>query len=304
MPSADTERGSAPQPAKGRIHDIGYRNYDGPRLGRSYAAKSLFIHSLRGAYGLGRSGRSKVLPGILFGVMCVPALIIVAVTVASSAEELPIDYTSYAIYLQAVITIFVAAQTPQTVSRDLRFMTIPLYFSRPIDRRDYVAAKFAAMTGAVFALTATPLLVLYVGALLDKLSFTTQTKDFAAALAASALLSVLYAGLGLVVAALTPRRGFGVAAIIALFTISYGAVSSIQGIAHDQGNDTAAGWAGLFSPITLVDGVQSWLLGADPSSPAGPQDNLAGAVFLLVLIGAVAACCGLLMARYRKVGLS
>src|SRR5690606_15331260 len=62
-----------------RIHDIGYRNYDGPRLGRAYARRSLYSQSLRGAYGLGRSVKSKVLPMLLFVVMCVPAAIMVAV---------------------------------------------------------------------------------------------------------------------------------------------------------------------------------------------------------------------------------
>ena len=70
-----------------RIHNIGYRNYDGPRLGRAYARRSLFSQTLRGAYGLGRSAKSKVLPMLLFVVMCVPAAIMVAVAVATKAKR-------------------------------------------------------------------------------------------------------------------------------------------------------------------------------------------------------------------------
>lgn len=294
----------AAEPARGRIHNIGYRKYDGPRLGRSYAARALFTQSLRGAYGLGRSGKSKVLPMILYGAMCLPAGIVVAVTVVSKADSLPMDYTSYAIYLQAVIAIFLAGQAPQSVSRDLRFVTTPLYFSRPIERIDYVAAKFAAMVCALFVLVASPLVVLYAGALLDKLSFATQTKDFALALVAAALLSMLYAGLGLVIAALTPRRGFGVAAIIALLTISYGAVSAVQGVAHGHADNGPGHWFGLFSPVTLVDGVQSSLFNSEPAAPTGAPSDALGLLYLLVLLTAVLACFGLLMARYRKVGLS
>jgi ABC-2 type transport system permease protein len=301
-PSSASQR---TEPARGRIHNIGYRKYDGARLGRAYATRSLFTQSLRGAYGLGRSAKSKVLPMILFGVMCLPACIIVAVAVATHMNKLPLAYTSYVVYLQAVVTIFLAAQAPVAVSRDLRFKTTPLYFSRPIERIDYVVAKFAAMTGALFALTAAPLVVLYAGALLAKLSFGTQTKDFALALVGALLLSLLFAGLGLVVAALTPRRGFGVAAVIALFTISDGAVGAVQGIAHNRGNDTVSGWLGLFSPITLIDGAQSWMFGIDPAGqPAGPPNASAGLLFVLVILGASAGCFGLLMARYRKAGLS
>lgn len=306
-PSPTSVQPPASAPAQsGVIHNIGYRHYDGPRLGRSYATRSLFVQSLRAAFGLGRSAKSKVLPMILFGVMCLPAGIIVAVAVATHMTKLPLEYTRYAIYLQAVIAIFLAAQAPVAVSRDLRFKTVSLYFSRPIERVDYVVAKFAAMTGALFILTAAPLVVLYVGALLAKMKFSTQTAGFGKALVAVLLLSVLYGGLGLAVAALTPRRGFGVAAIIALFTVPYGAVSSIQGIAHEEGSTGAIGWLGLFSPVTLLDGVQSWWLGATAATPdgIGPPNALAGSLYLLLLAAAIAGCFGLLMRRYRKVGMS
>ncbi|MFG2027085.1 ABC transporter permease [Streptomyces sp. NPDC048825] len=287
-----------------RIHNIGYRNYDGPRLGRAYARRSLYSQSLRGSYGLGRSAKSKVLPMLLFVVMCVPAAIMVAVAVATTAKDLPVDYTRYAIFLQAVIGLYVASQAPQSVSRDLRFKTVPLYFSRPIETADYVRAKYAALASAMFILTAAPLLVLYVGALLAKLDFTDQTKGFAQGLVSVALLSLLFAGIGLVISAVTPRRGFGIAAVIATLTISYGAVSTVQAIAYEQNSTDAIAWLGLFSPITLIDGVQTAFLGASSSFPGevGPS-NGEGVVYLLVVLGLIAGCYGLLMRRYRKVGL-
>ncbi|MFE3649452.1 ABC transporter permease [Streptomyces sp. NPDC059152] len=291
-------------PGGAYIHNIGYRHYDGPRLGRAYARRSLFSQSLRGAYGLGRSAKSKVLPMLLFGVMCLPAGIMVAVTMFTKAASLPVGYTRYAIFLQAVIGLYLAAQAPQSVSRDLRFKTTPLYFSRPIERADYVMAKFAAMASALFILTAAPLVILYVGALLGKLDFLDQTKGFGQGLVCVALLSLLFAGIGLVVSALTPRRGFGVAAVIAVLTIPYGAVSAIQGIATLQGSEAAVGWLGLFSPITLIDGVQSTFLGGTSSFPNGLTPSTgAGVVYLLVSLLLIAGCYGLLMRRYRKAGL-
>ncbi|MFG3130618.1 ABC transporter permease [Streptomyces tendae] len=287
-----------------RIHNIGYRSYDGPRLGRAYARRSLYSQSLRGSYGLGRSAKSKVLPMLLFVVMCLPAGIMVAVAVATKANDLPVDYTRYAVVLQAVISLYVAAQAPQSVSRDLRFKTVPLYFSRPIETADYVRAKYAALASALFILTAAPLLVLYVGALLAKLDFADQTKGFAQGLVSVALLSLLFAGLGLVVASVTPRRGFGIAAVIAVLTITYGAVSTLQAIADVQSSSGAVAWIGLFSPITLIDGVQSAFLGATSAFPGGESpSNGVGAVYVLVTLGLIAGCYGLLMRRYKKVGL-
>ncbi|MFI8824161.1 ABC transporter permease [Streptomyces sp. NPDC053431] len=297
---------TARTPETTQIHNIGYRGYDGPRLGRAAARRALFSQSLRGAYGLGRSARSKVLPMLLFAVMCVPALIIVAVAVVTKSSKLAIEYTQYAIFLQMVIAIFVAAQAPQSVSRDLRFRTVPLYFARPIERVDYVLAKFGAMASAMFILTASPLLILFIGSLLAKMDFAEQAEMLGQGLASVTLLSLLFGGIGLVMAALTPRRGFGVAAVIATLVISYGAVSTLQGIAYGTDNVGAVKWIGLFSPITLIGGVQDAFLGAPTAAPGGeaaaPGAGV-GVVYLLVVLALIAGSYGVLMRRYRKVGL-
>ncbi|MFF1410120.1 ABC transporter permease subunit [Streptomyces sp. NPDC058289] len=288
-----------------QIHNIGYRSYDGPRLGRSYARKSLFAQSLRGAYGLGRSAKSKVLPMLLFAVMCVPALILVAVAITvPGSTALPIKYTTYAMTTQVIVYLYLASQAPQSVSRDLRFKTVPLYFSRPIERVDYVLAKFAAMASALFILTATPLLIMWIGSLLAKFDFADQTKGFGQALVSVLLLSLLFSGLGLVMAALTPRRGFGVAAIIAVLLILYGAVSAVQAIAYETGSTGGIEWLGLFSPMSLIDGLQTAFLGADSGFPGseGPSSAV-GFVYLLVILGLIAGSYAALMARYRKAGL-
>ncbi|MEU9759994.1 ABC transporter permease [Streptomyces sp. NPDC047985] len=300
-----TQTGAVSGNDTSRIHNIGYRSYDGPRLGRGYARRSLYSQSLRGAFGLGRSAKSKVLPMLLFGVMCVVAAIIVAVSISiPGSTALQIKYTSYAIYMQAVIGLFLAAQAPQSVSRDLRFKSVPLYFSRPIERVDYVVAKLAAMASALLVLTGVPLVILYAGALLGKFDFVEQTKGFGQGMVSVALLSVLFAGLGLVMAALTPRRGFGVAAVIAVLTISYGAVSTVQAIAWQTGAEGAVEWLGLFSPITLIGGVQAAFLDAGSPFPGGAVPGVGvGVVYLIVVLALVAGSYAVLMRRYRRVGL-
>ncbi|MFE2282717.1 ABC transporter permease subunit [Streptomyces sp. NPDC059443] len=288
-----------------QIHNIGYRSYDGPRLGRAYARKSLFSQSLRGAYGLGRSAKSKVLPMLLFAVMCVPALILVAVAIAvPGTTSLPIKYTTYALTTQVIIGLYLASQAPQSVSRDLRFKTVPLYFSRPIERVDYVLAKFAAMASALFILTASPLVIMYIGSLLAKFDFGDQTKGFGQGLVSVLLLSLLFSGLGLIMAALTPRRGFGVAAIIAVLLIPFGAVTAVQGIAYNTGSPGVVEWLGLFSPVSLIDGFQAAFLGGTSGFPGQEAPSTAaGAVYLLVILGLIAGSYAALMARYRKAGL-
>ena len=85
---------------QGVIHDIGYRHYDGPRAGRGYIARALFLESAKGAYGLGRSAKSKVMPMLLLAAICLPAFIIVVIATVTNDDELPGDYTSYVLNVQ------------------------------------------------------------------------------------------------------------------------------------------------------------------------------------------------------------
>ena len=67
-----------PPEAAGTIYDIGYRHYDGPRLGRRGAIGAIVAAGLRAVFGLGRSGKSKILPwgAVILGL--IPAVVAVA----------------------------------------------------------------------------------------------------------------------------------------------------------------------------------------------------------------------------------
>jgi ABC-2 type transport system permease protein len=287
--------------AEGVIHDLGYRHYDGERLGRGHILRALYVESARGAYGLGRAARSKVMPILVLGAMCLPPVIISVVAAVTKVDRLPGGYTAYALRVQLLVMVYVAGQAPASVSRDLRFRVMSLYLSRPLERIDYVVAKYSALATAVFVLLALPLTILFVGALLAKLPLSEQLPDYLRALAGAALLSLLLAGIGLVVAAITPRRGLGVAAIIAVLAILAGVEGVVQGISADQGNDTVAGYAGLLSPFTLVHSVQHSTFGAETVLRASPPGMLGAWVFAATAALIVSACFGALLLRYRRV---
>jgi ABC-2 type transport system permease protein len=299
--STPSEVAPAGRARKGVIHDLGYRRYDGPRLGRSVITRALFLESAKGAYGLGRSARSKVMPMLLLAAICLPAVIIAIVTVVTNADKPA--YPSYVVQTQLLVMVYVAGQAPASVSRDLRFRVISLYFSRPLRRIDYVAAKYAAMAVALLLFMALPLTILFGGALLAKLPIGEQVPDYLRSLAGAVLFAVVLAGIGLVIAALTPRRGLGVAAVIAVLAMLAGVQGAVQAIAVDQNKDTFAGYAGLLSPFSLVDGVQSALLGAKATLPAQPPGIGGGLVFLAVAALLVAGCFWALLLRYRKVSI-
>jgi ABC-2 type transport system permease protein len=284
----------------GAIHDIGFRHYDGPRLGASYIRRSLFIETLRGAYGLGRSARSKVMPFLLLAVLVLPAVIMGIVTGYVGAPSLPIRYTEYVMVVQVAVTIFLGAQSPAVMSRDLRFQIAPLYFSRPLSRQQYVQAKYAGMAVALFLLVGLPITLLLVGAMLAELPLAEQLPDYLRAMAGAALFAVVLAGVGLVVAAMTPRRGLGVAAVVGVLLVLSGLQLAVSEMATEFGSETFSGYTGLISPYTLVDGVVTGLLGAESSVGQGPPGAVGTAVFVVITVLLVVGCYSALVARYRK----
>jgi ABC-2 type transport system permease protein len=298
----------------GVIHDIGYQHYEGTRSGRGSLVRSMYVDTARGAYGLGRTGKSKILPMLLLAVMCLPAVITVGVTLVTGIPDLA-DYAGYAYVMQVIVAIYVAGQAPVAVSRDLRFRTITLYFSRPLRRGDYVAAKFGALTTAVFLFCSAPLVVLLAGAALAREPMAEHLPDFLVALAGAALLSLLLAGLSLAIASVTPRRGLGVAAVIAVLLVLSGVQAVLMalgaGDATGDRNDALATFSGLISPFSLVDGVQAALLGA-PSAigtgpdgqPIGPVGTAEGVVYGVVALALIVASYALLQLRYRKVSVT
>ena len=300
---------SSPSEAPGRpigvIHDLGYRPYAGPRLGEGPVAWSFFVTGLRNTYGLGRSGRSKVLPMMLLGLMLLPALILVGVLVQArdllDLDQQIVAYSTYPITTQLLISVFVAAQAPALVSRDLRFRTITLYLARPMRRSVYVLVRLASLTVATFVLIGAPLLLMYAGGLLAELPFGQETRRFLGGFVGALLLAACLSGLAALVAALTVRRGLAVAAVIVVLLVSYTVVSTIQGIALDSGNETVGEVAGLFSPYTLVNGVQVFLFDSPDATPTPPSSDAMGVVYLVAIALTVLGALGGMFVRYRSV---
>ncbi|HEY9240740.1 MAG TPA: hypothetical protein VIP48_02070 [Streptosporangiaceae bacterium] len=296
----------------GVIHDIGYRRYTGPRLGRGGIVRALVWHSLRSSVGIGRGAKAKIIPVIMFVVMCLPA-VANAVAVAQGGHRL-VPYDTYLFQVRVlVLIIFVAAQAPELVSRDLRSHVLPLYFCRPLTRLDYPLAKLTAFILACLALIEIPLLLLYLGTIAQASgpsAIWAQTRALIPGLLIGLLWAVLLAAIGLALASLSGRRAYATGSIAIYFFLTWILAGLLDTIGGDRGPLTggavpaAAGarLSGLVSPFTTIDGVRQWLGGTSrgPIPPPGGYGPLYGVMFLLLLAGAL----GLLAARYRKAGIS
>lgn len=294
-----TDPSSATPAGRSVIHDLGYRPYTGERLGQGAIVRSLLLTGFRNAFGLGRSGRSKVLPFILLGLNLLPAAIVGGVMVLVGLDELPIGYARYASTTQVLLGIFVASQAPVLFSRDLRHGTLSLYLARPIGATSYALARWASLLAATLVFLVVPILLLYAVALLGELDVGEQTRDAAIALGLTLLLALSLAGLAGLIASWSTRRGFAVVATIAVLLIGNGIVSAVQGIAEEEGRPGIGEVAGLFSPYSLYRGLMAaW---TDESAPTPPTSGGMEVAYVAVFVVLSAVCVVALLWRYRKV---
>ncbi|MCP6675200.1 hypothetical protein NL520_27770, partial [Klebsiella pneumoniae] len=80
---------------------------------------------------------------------------------------------------------------------------------------------------ALFVLMALPLTLLLGGALLAEMPLGEQLPDYLRAVAGAALHALVLGSLGLLVAAMTPRRGLGVAAVVGLLLVLSGMQAAV-----------------------------------------------------------------------------
>jgi ABC-2 type transport system permease protein len=291
----------------GVIHDLGYQRYAGDRYGRAAIVRTLTGYSLRSAFGLGRGARAKIVPVGVFVLMCLPAVISAFVVARGGSRAFPYDAYSYPVRVVGM-TIFLAAQAPELVSRDLRHRVLPLYFARPLRPVDYPLAKLAALIAACLVMLDLPLLLLYVSTIIGVHgpgAVWHQTVLLLPGLAVGLLWSVVLATIALALASFSGRRAIAAGAVAVFFFLTWvlsevlGTVAGAPG--HAVVSSTAAQVAGLVSPFTLLDGVRLWLGGTQPGQVPDPGAAW-GTAYALLLIALVAAGLAALMTRYRKAG--
>jgi ABC-2 type transport system permease protein len=324
----------------GVIHDIGYRQYGGQRLGRPQIVRALAIDGLRTAFGFGRGVKAKVFPALLFALMCLPAVVSIAAMALNPSNGRLISYDTYQGTLRPlVMLVFVALQAPNLVSGDLRYHTLPLYFARPIGRSDYPLAKLIGFTLACLAMIEIPLLILWAGTISQVHGGSAvwhETTAFGPGLLYGAVWALLLASIGLVLASATGRRVFAICAVAIPLFVTWILATVLSHIGLQTFNPVAgsqppwlASLAGLINPFTVLNGVADWFGsvpkifyakfagpgpgpgGAGPGQGPGPVHvgmvNLVGhygPLYGVMLAVMLAAAIGGLLARYRKVGIA
>lgn len=298
-------------PGRGVIHDLGYRGFQGQRLGTGPILRELYTSSLAHAFGIGRAGKSKVMPWLIAVLMWIPAIVLAGLIIQLDRMSLtdqadlfgPLsNYFGLPYWTQLLLTVFVATQAPVLFARDLRYRTIVLYFARPLSRTLFVLTRLAALATAIFLVVAAPMTAWYGVALSSKMDRAEHTRHYFAALLGVLVLALVLAAIAGMVCTLTTRSGLAVAAVIIVLMLSSGIVTTALGIAYDQGS---AGWgqvAASLNPFTAVAELIAGLFNQPLPIETLPRPDGAGPVAAAVLVCAawVAVPTLLLVARVRK----
>lgn len=255
MPPAEARSGS--------IYDLGYRRYDGPRLGRQHAVVALYLYSLRGAFGIGRRTSSKIIPIIITVIAFLPALIQLGVAAIVSDDVDVIRPENYFGFVQVPVALFCAAIAPEITGRDMRQRTLSLYFSRALLRRDYALAKLAAFATALTVLTLAPQALLLLGnglATNDLGQYVSDNwEDLPRTVGSGAAIAVAMGAVAMAIASQTSRRAYATIAVVAWFLVTW-PIAAILVLEVGGAGRVAA----LLSPFDFVYGATMWVFGVTP----------------------------------------
>ena len=280
----------------GTIYDIGYRHYDGPRLGRRGAIGAIVGAGLRAVFGFGRSGRSKIIPWGAVILAALPAVVAVAVRVLAGDILDLYDYDGYVWNVGALLPIFLAAQAPELVVNDIRHRVLPLYFSRPIRRIDYVVAKVTALAIGLLALTLVPVLLLFIGRVLSTDDLVAAVGDEVGAMpeiiGSGVIHAVVLASIGLAICSLAGRRAYAAGAVLAVFLIG--------GVISDSFSENGQDVAAFVSPLAILDGTRQCLFGGAVDGAPAATSELPLALYGLAALILVLVSWAVLAIRYRR----
>jgi len=215
-----------------RILGTGYRTYSGPRLGPRHAVWTLTRHTFERIMGLRRPARYKVLPILTLVIAYLPAVAFIGAIALVPSRRLGSfipDPGQYYTFVTAALMLFATLAAPEALCPDKRSHFIGLYLASPLTRTTYLAAKAAAVAGAVVLVTMGPPLLLLAGEAIQNegpRGFSGFMTMFSQTVAAGAVLAVMFTALALVIPSLTDRRAFASAGGV-LVLIGSAAISGI-----------------------------------------------------------------------------
>lgn len=284
------------------IFDRGYRTYDGPRTGVPGAMRAVGWSTIQRALGLRRKFRFKIVPLVVIFIAYVPALVFMGIAVlipSELAEEIVTSYGGYFGLITVMMILLTAFVVPEVLGSDRRTGMLGLYMASPLNRWNYLGAKFSSILGVVSLVTLFPVVFLMIGYIFvgigpDGVGGTIDVivRVFVSGLA----LSIYFTLFGMAVSTFTDRPLFASAAIVLLMIAS----QIFTAILVEEAD--APEWIRLFGlgelPIQVI--ARIWVgFGEDPDE-LGFIESISDGVVYGAWFLAVAVFASILVAGYRR----
>jgi ABC-2 type transport system permease protein len=281
----------------GEIFDRGYKHYDGPRRGRSGAITSLIGYSMKRAMGIRKSWTAKVLPFLLYIAVTIPLIVMIGLTAIAPDLEFA-SYSGYVSGIFFIVGIFVGTAAPEMICVDRHERTLPLYFSRAIDRVDYVVAKVIAMSLLTMTMTVIPSVLLWLGRQLTAENIGQAMRenigDLGRVVFVGVMIALVLSTLGLAISSFTNRKGVAITVIIISFLVLTGLANA--GLELLQEMEWSRYLVALHLPLLFV-GLSSHVFG-DVNDRGVEQIDFSFAAYMAYLIGLIFVSLVILRWRY------
>lgn len=276
-----------------RIHDRGYRRFDGERTGAAGAIRTTIRHTFARILGLRRNGRAKALPFIVAGIAYLPAIVFIGLGLLlpkrAARATIPQVWEYYGFVISAIL-LFIAFAAPEALCPDRRFRVMGVYLSSPLTRMTYLLAKFAAVASALCLVTLFPPLLMVLGRALQGQGPSTGDLGLVVVriIVSGVVLAAFFALLALAASSLTDRKGFASATIVLVFIIG----GSISSAIYSSTQNNSALLLNLFTvPFELVRRIHGNL---------GDHPPLSTGLLTLTMVAWAALFTAIITIRYRR----
>ena len=287
-----------------QVYDLRYQRYSGPREGRNRSRRALLENGLRSILGIGRGGRAKILPALLFGSAMAPAAVFVAIlsfTGDAASDFLP-DASDYYSIVSVILILFAAIMAPELLVPDRRENLLPLYFTRPLTSTDYVAMRLLAFFVVTLALVYSGQIVLQAGLILTSeapLDYIRDNwTDGLRILLVGAAIALFTSVAPLAAAAFTTRRAYAAVFVIAAWWLLTAATSIAVG------SDNVPDQVALLDAGRVTQNINDLVFDQDMGGTTGEAVGRLHAAWPVVSYLLWTGVPGLLLwARYRRLRL-
>ncbi|MCK4835652.1 MAG: hypothetical protein KAT17_03410, partial [Candidatus Aminicenantes bacterium] len=253
------------------IREKGYYGWDGELKSSGIAWLPIFFKGTKAAF-------KKKFAKPLFAFAAMPFFVFLIAVYVSTKPELRMltrlvsllrddsvffhaFYTNgLLLFIMLLLCVFIGAEL---ISGDLKFNALPLYFSRPLDKTDYIFGKYSILLFYLLTFTLLPGILLVIFKIIFTGDITFTVWLLLAVILYPLIISFFFASLTLMISALSSNRKFVWISIFLIYIFSTALAEMLRGIFKDPAFM-------LFSIKTNIEQTGSFLFQTQATVSAPP----------------------------------